>query len=769
MQPAVLYADIRCLQDPAFHRRGVGHHVAALLRARGRSRCASWQVVGLVDDGLPALPPDYAALVDDVSPARNPSTLQPRAAFLDCSPMTHDPRFALRFAANPAFLKAALVYDFIPLDWPGYLPTTASRIAYLAMAIRLRGFDWYFPLSAYTARRLAEIVGAAPSRMVVTGASVRAALYDLSRRREANRAAPPPPYCFALCGNDPRKNLETAVSAVRRLNLTRARPIPLQVVGYYRPAQKAALLRLAGHKEARGFLEFCSEVGDEALVELYAGALATICPSHIEGFSLPVAEAAVCGSPVIASACDAHRELIAQPEALFPADDPQALCERLAAVLDDGDLRERLLRAQAPLAGRFHESQVAARFWDTMADAMEDRHRSPAVLAGRKPSLAFLTPFPPDQSGVALMTQLTIQAAAAEFDIDVYTNAPRPLPLNGSGRDAGRIGRAALLKGRYDSIVSVLGNSEFHIPIFEFHEEYGGPCILHDSRLTGVTLFRMGWDGFVEYAGGLLGRPVTRAEVEVWLQERDLPSLFLERVVRKARPLIVHTRPFQALLGERYGVHAELTTFCGNLFFTEQELAEPSRQAARARLGIPPEVFLVSTFGFVDKTKGMDSCIIASEMLRAWNIPAELYFVGAASACEGEVTRLAEAYGIPGYVHMTQRFADAAAFRDYLVASDAAIQLRAYGFGQPSGALADCVSAGLPTVATDTLAEACDAPGFVRTVPSLSSPLLVAEQLAAIWESRTERAASLEARQAYHATHNYRHYVKRLREILEQS
>jgi glycosyltransferase involved in cell wall biosynthesis len=203
------------------------------------------------------------------------------------------------------------------------------------------------------------------------------------------------------------------------------------------------------------------------------------------------------------------------------------------------------------------------------------------------------------------------------------------------------------------------------------------------------------------------------------------------------------------------------------MLFSEEEIGAESRALARQRLGISPTAFLVATFGFAGKEKGMDICIAATEMLRGWNVPAELHFVGDTLGLAGEIRRVAQRCGVDAHVHMMQGFVEAALYRDYMLAADAAVQLRAYGLGQPSAALVDCISAGLPSVSTDELAASCDAPAYIVTVPTRCSPLHVAEGLATVWEGRQDRSSVREQRQAYLASHNFDYYARRLIEILE--
>jgi glycosyltransferase involved in cell wall biosynthesis len=764
-----IYVDLRCLQDPAYRWRGIGYHTAALLRYRERSRFSNWQTVGLVDPSMATLLPEFASLVDETTLSVNHYWKGEGGIFLDGSPMTHDTRFSLRVQNQPGVITAAVLYDFIPLDWAGYLPTVASRIEYVAKLARLRKFDLFFPISEYTAWRLSALTGVSHKQISVTGACVRRSLYE-SRDRLAFMPCSydrHQPYFTTLGGDDRRKNTEAAVKAVKRLNVLYGRHIPLKVIGHYGESYKFDLLRIAGHPEGDGFLEFYSYVSDEEVVSLHAGAIAAIAPSYIEGFSLPVVEASVCGCPVVVSSCAAQIELVNQPEALFQPDDSTTLADKLQALLDDPSLRASLVASQAHLGPHFHEDMVGNRFWSAIEAAVEDRRGTVLITKPPKPRLAFLSPHPPDSSDTACYTAMAVKAGKRLFHADIYTDTERPLTFGGSAFSAAAaISLAPFLDKRYKGIVSVLGNSSSYARVFEVFERFGGPCILHDVRLTQVYFDRLGPHEFLRFAETLLGRTASMAEVHDWLHDRNPPSLFVERVIRRASPLMVHTATQRALLKKRYGVEAHVLTCCPTVLLENEELTGETIRGTRAGLGIPPEAFLISSFGEGARANEIYTCILALELLRNWNIPAELYFAGNAWPHKNEMDRFSALYGVTNLVHYGDRFSDAKVYRELLIASDAAVQIQPYGFGHPPLDLNNCIGAGLPVVANKDAAESCDAPAYVSTVPDVFSPLQIAEQLALAWETQTARVFRAEARASYLRTHNFEHYAQRLAEIL---
>jgi glycosyltransferase involved in cell wall biosynthesis len=754
-EPAAAFLDLRCLQDADYVQRGIGFHVASLVRHGAERYADRLRLVGLVQDGGVPLPAEVRRCLAAVRPGFNPP-LPGGSLFVSASPMTHDPSAVARFLRHPRVLSAAIVYDFIPLDYPGYLATRAAELSYCSRLAWLALHDRFLPISRYTARRLESICRIASRRVTVTGACVRAAFFP-----DAPVAAPEPGrrYVLVVGGEERRKNVEVVLDAMARLG-DRAGPVTLRIVGKYSDGARARL------REARPRPELVQEIGDDDLAALYRGAAVTVAPSRIEGFSLPVAEASGCGCPVLVSDCDAHRELVRDEDAFFRPDDAAGLAVLLERVLSDETYRLRLATRQSAVAGHFREDRVADRFWSGLLAAYDERPARAAAATpsrGRRPSVAVLTPYPPLETGVAAFSRGTVESLRKLCDVDVFALEPGPdQPVRSARRPM-----AGPLVRPYDAVISVLGNSRYHRAAFDFFEMYGGPAILHDARLLYWYRYRLDDAAFLAMAREALGRSVDLEDVRRWCaDENTSPASFLHEIARRADPLIVHTRSQQERIEREYGARAFFVPPAPIETFAEVELSEASRAAARGRLGVAPGATLLASFGIVHRDKGWPQCLHALRRLRAGGTPAVLHFVGPCTADLEELRDLAWSLGVADHVRAGPEFRTRAEYRDFLLASDLAIQLRTYERGQYSAALADCISAGLPAVATAELADAVDAPAYVRrTSASADASALAGEMGESLEASRGAGRLSAE-RTAFLADHRFDRYAEHLLDCL---
>jgi glycosyltransferase involved in cell wall biosynthesis len=765
-----IYADLRCLQDPNYSFRGIGTHASTVLRQARRHFDEPVEIVGLLDEELGPVPEPYQELTDRTQHCLTPRPDADGAIFLQPSPLTHEQARLAPLLGRAGVFSCSIVYDFIPLEEERYLPTPALRWGYLGNLFWLKYYDLYCPISAYTGRRLREVLGAPADSIEVTGAGVRGDFYRFDPAEQPRLCCTFHPRCYFLVvgGEDQRKNLDCALRAHCALLARTGRQTGLVVVGHYSAGYRDRARELfRGHGGADHLLEFVSGVSDADLAALYHYAIATICPSRIEGFSLPVVEALASGCPVLAATCAAQRELVPQPEALFDPDDDARLANLLEELTRKPELRGQLLEQQRPVAPQFAGEAVAGRLWSRVRNeyrAWRQRKR-PARPVG-KPRLALLTPYPPDRSGVADYTADSLESLARHAVVDVYTDA-RPEAPPPCVRRFEPLSPRPYVGDEYDRVLAVVGNSHFHTRIIEYHCRYGGACLMHDNRLAELYSWWRGPEAFARMATRRLGRPVGVEESQVWVHNPDrLPSLFFDEILTKAEPFLVHSRGVQAQVLREYGKQARYLPFCCYRHFTEAELGETSRREVRARLGLPPDRVAIASFGIVAATKAPLEMLWALEHLHAWGVPADLWIVGSAEYYREPLRRAIEQLKLERHVHLLGDWVADSVYRDFLLAADFALQLRTFGLGGVSGAVSDCISAGLPTVCNEDLAAAVEAPDYVLRVPDHLSATLIAEQLANAYEAGRHRVRLSPARDEYLGVHNFDNYAAQLMQYL---
>jgi glycosyltransferase involved in cell wall biosynthesis len=763
--PVDILVDVRCLQDEAYRRRGVGRLSANVLSFARSMLLGSVRLIGIVDPSLPPLAQLERDLLDAIRPTAYTGKLTRPTWFVQLSPMTHDPLFVARLLHHPSVFKATIVYDFIPLEYTDqYLPTPARRIDYRVAMYWLGRHDVFLPISRSTADQLKSLLRIAEDDLTVIGAPLDPIFEGTATSDPGQRART---YILVVGGADPRKNVECAIRAHGRSRQLQSMGIGLTVTGTYPEDCLTSLRSLHAQVGGRShLLRFPGYVEEQLLVDLYRGAACVVCPSRAEGFSLPIVEAMAMGAPVIASAIPAHAELIERCDLLPTPDDDAAVRQLLERIVTDLAFRDSIVAAQRGAWPHFRGQEVARRFWSSIAKQADRRSlRPPAVIigTGRRPQVAVLTPLPPDRSGVASYTAASLKEIARHVDLHVFTETTDPSLVVGP-ITVQPLSPLPHLSSRFDRVVSVMGNSHFHTSIFRHILRYGGACIEHDNRLLAFYRTLLGEARCRHQAEKELGRPLASGELERWLaDESTMETPFLGEIIEVAEPLFLHSKVTARLVEERYGVRPEHLPFCVYHEHLPDALTPQARAAARRRLEIPSDTIAIAVFGFVHPTKAPDECIWALEMLRVWGYAARLWFVGEVLEGAPGLRRLAESIEVADDVVFTGEYVDDTTYSDFLLAADVAIQLRTHRLGGLSGALLDCIAAGLPAVANDDLAEAMEVPAYVRRVPDQPSPVLIAEALANLIDEAGQcRLRWEEQRLTYIAEHSFGRYAERL-------
>lgn len=137
------------------------------------------------------------------------------------------------------------------------------------------------------------------------------------------------------------KGLRYLLEALAKLRTER--DVRLTVIG--KPKEGGASARTIAELGLTDAVAFISGVPDERIVELYSEAELAVVPSLYEGFSLPAIEAMSCGVPVVATTGGAIPEVVGPDGVtalLVPPGNSEALAAKLAAALDDPELRARV-------------------------------------------------------------------------------------------------------------------------------------------------------------------------------------------------------------------------------------------------------------------------------------------------------------------------------------------------------------------------------------------------------------------------------------------
>lgn len=679
-----------------------------------------------------------------------------------------------RFAG--AGRTAVVLYDLIPfLNPDAYLATPAQRdyydrkIASLRRAGLLLAISDYSRLEAVEALKLAPEAVAAISTAVddsfCPGAPDAARWAALRARFGLTRA----PVMYAPGGFDARKNIDGLITAYALLAPALRAAHQLIVASKLGGDDRARLLAHAARAGlAPDELILTGYVSDDDLIELYRNAALFVFPSRHEGFGLPALEAMACGALVIGADNTSIPEVIGCAEALFDADSPAAIAAKMAEVLTDAALRERL---------RAHGRAQAARFsWDATAQrALRALERwAPAAAAtaelaaeapapAARPRLAFVSPLPPERTGIADYAAQLLPALARHFDIELVLRQEQlNLPAELAALPRRDVAWFDAHAGEFDQILYQFGNSPFHSHMFDLLRRHPGVVVLHDFFLSSVLAY--------EQMSGAMPGVWTRAlfdshgypallagqQTDGFEAARDLYPCNLA-VLQDATRVIVHSEHARTLARHWYGAQA-----AANWDVVPLPRALPARHdrdSARRALGVADDAFLVCSFGFIAPTK------LTLELVAAWRASrlhadprCVLVLVGANHGGDyGTEVDAAIAAAGGGRIRIAG-WTDEAVYQQYLQAADAGVQLRSVSRGETSAAVLDCMNYGLATIVNANGSMAALPADAVLRLPDNFAPAELTAALEALHgEPARRRALGTAAATLLHTEHSPEH------------
>lgn len=668
---------------------------------------------------------------------------------------------------------AVTLYDMIPeLFADAYLADTRVRARYRTRLGLLRRAHAILAISNSTATDAVELLGVRPDKVRVVGAGVSERFRPARSREDALAAARRtmpwlrPGYVLYTGGIDHRKNIDKLLEAYAALPRPLREQHHLVIVCRVTPEQRLALdsrLQALGVSE---HVRFPGYVSDEALLLLYQATELFVFPSLYEGFGLPLAEAIACGAPAIAGRTSSLVELVDDELALFDPRDPRSIRQTLERSLTNPSLLARLRRKT--LDERHTWTGVAGR----TATAYDELLARPERPRRRRRRIAFVSPLPPQRSGVADESFRLLEALVKHCDIDAFVDDDF-----GAAQGPPRVAVHPIrhfeiverARGRYDRVIYCLGNSEFHVRIVALLRERPGVVIAHDVRLIGLyswcanrrpELEPRGFQGALQamYGDRL---PSSLGELGgLEYEQADRHGVYMAReAISFAERFLVHSQHAAQLarLDAAPGDEGKVGVFPYGVLAPE----EIPKAASDSRTP------LVATFGIVTPEKQVAKVVEAFAEAARTRPQSRLAIVGESPSVTyaQELSRQADELGVGDRVLQTGRLSERR-FHSWIARASVAVQLRAISNGETSAVVARCLAGGVPTIVT-AIGSARELPdACVAKVERDISPASLAAEIVDLLDDSERRAAMSEAGVAFARERSFEAVAEHLYETI---
>lgn len=681
-------------------------------------------------------------------------------------------------ALSQQVVVTTTLYDLIPLLNPKqYLePHPVYAKFYQEKLQELKRSTYYLAISEFSRQEGLEQLGVSPDKIVTVSTAIESDFQPLTladsvvsalRQKLSIRGD----FVMYTGGTDDRKNLPRLIQAYAQLTPALRDNHQLVLVGKMNTVTQEALRAVAKkHGLQEHELCFAGYVSNDELVQLYNLCALFVFPSWHEGFGLPALEAMACGAPVIGANNSSLPEVIGLEEALFDPFQVDDITAKITHVLENPEFAQSLAEHGLKQAPLFSWDETAKR---TLA-VWEKAVKPVAVMPEKKPSLAFVSPLPPERSGIADYSAELIPVLAQYYDIDIVV-AQDQVDHSAFSTGSYPIRDEAWLREQaphIDRVVYQMGNSPFHAHMLQLLRDVPGVVVLHDFYLSGLRAWlevvagqEQRWVEALYDSHGYLAVQ-TRFEDEEQAKYQ-YPVNF--DVISQAKGVIVHSDYSRQLARQWYGEQV------GADWEVIPLLREPAVSLdvteTRQALGLNADDFVICTFGFLDQTKHnlrLLEAWLASDLAK--DPRCQLIFVGSLpnNVYGDRLRQTIKQSGVKAQIQITG-FMPTETFRQYLSVADLAVQLRTQSRGETSAAVLDCMNYGLPLImnANGSMAEV-DAEA-VWMLPDDFSDAQLIEALTHLWQHPQKRAELAQRAQTWiHQKHAPQACAQQYAQAIEQ-
>ncbi|MGQ0761229.1 MAG: glycosyltransferase family 4 protein [Acidobacteriota bacterium] len=315
--------------------------------------------------------------------------------------------------------------------------------------------------------------------------------------------------------------------------------------------------------------------------------------------------------------------------------------------------------------------------------------------------IAWLSPFPPQRSGIANYSYWLVKELRNAFEIDLYFDGEAPCAELQNLFATHPLSEFESRREQYHRVVYHLGNNhKFHTGIYRTAWNFPGTAVLHDYDLSGFmheAFYRSNPDLYFqatanETAGPGGQRNAAPAHRLVPPGRSDPMS---HAIVDRSRKVIVHHRWVKEQLGDSQ--HIRVVPHFARLSYspTDSDLS-----AFRNRVGIKTDHFVLACLGFINPNKLPHLQIDVVKRLLEEGYPVQLIFAGEPAPELMDLVREVSAGQLAENIIFTGYQSDL----DYFCAiasADVIINLRHPSMGEASGTLMHALATAKPTIVSD--------------------------------------------------------------------
>jgi glycosyltransferase involved in cell wall biosynthesis len=325
--------------------------------------------------------------------------------------------------------------------------------------------------------------------------------------------------------------------------------------------------------------------------------------------------------------------------------------------------------------------------------------------AEKKPrpgKIAWLSPLPPQRSGIANYSYSLVKALKPGLDIDLYYDGQTPVTELQEEFDIYPMAAFAAKHESYDEAIYHIGNnSDFHKAIYEYAWRFPGTVVLHDYNLSGFMHEAFYRQNQELYRQALThGNPAEGRKGFQSLILRLFPGSsqfpMSQAIVSRSKKVIVHHRWLRNQFPDND--HIEVIPHFAKL----NRQPDPEEIGNfRRKLAIRNDHFVLTCLGFINPNKLPGLQINVVKRLVDDGYPVQLVFAGEpAPEIKDLVTEVRSSKYHENIIFTG--YQDEADYFNSLFASDVIINLRNPSMGEASGTLMHALAAAKPTIISDT-------------------------------------------------------------------